>query len=148
MQISDILAPESVVCGLALSSKKVVIEKLAEMVASANPSINSGTVYDRLLERERLGSTGLGHGVAIPHGRLESCDRAIGAFLFLEEPVDFDAIDGQPVDLIFTLLVPQECNDEHLKILAQLAEKFSNESFVTELRSQTSASEIHRMLTA
>jgi PTS system nitrogen regulatory IIA component len=104
-------------------------------------------VSDRLLERERLGSTGLGRGVAIPHGRLEDCDRAIGAFLFLEKPVDFDAIDSQPVDLIFALLVPQECNDEHLMILAQLAEKFSNEAFVAELRNQASASEIHKMLT-
>jgi nitrogen PTS system EIIA component len=148
MQISDILAPESVVCGVALSSKKVVIERLAEMVAGINPSISTGTVYDRLLERERLGSTGLGRGVAIPHGRLENCEMAIGAFLFLESPVDFDAIDSQPVDLIFALLVPQECNDEHLKILAQLAEKFSNEAFVAELRSQGSAVEIHKMLTS
>ncbi len=148
MQISDILAPESVVCGLALSSKKVVIEKLAEMVESVNPSVSSSTVYDRLLERERLGSTGLGRGVAIPHGRLENCEKAIGAFMFLESPVDFDAIDNQPVDLIFALLVPQECNDAHLKILAQLAEKFSNEEFVAKLRTQASATEIHKMLTA
>ena len=94
----------------------------------------SAAVFDSLIGRERLGSTGLGHGVALPHGRVNQAEHAIGAFLKLDKGVDFDALDRQPVDLIFGLLVPDHYTDEHLKILAHLAEMFSDLTFCQRLR--------------
>lgn len=134
MKITDLITTERVVCNAQATSKKRALERLGELIASGETECSARAIFDSLIGRERLGSTGLGHGVALPHGRLSQSRRAIGAFMKLEQGVDFDAIDQQPVDLIFALLVPEHFTDEHLKILSYLAEMFSDKGFCEELR--------------
>lgn len=135
VSIQSILSPELAICGLPGSSKKKVLEEIAQRIAQQHPDINENTVFNSLIGRERLGSTGIGQGIAIPHCRLESCQKVIGALLTLEEKVPFDAIDNEPVDLLFVLIVPQEATSEHLELLSQLAEKFNDAALCQKLRS-------------
>jgi PTS system nitrogen regulatory IIA component len=146
MQISEILSAERVCCDTNGASKKAALETLAELIASGSASLTQSEVFDSLLARERLGSTGLGHGVAIPHGRLNHGNKTLGAFIRLQTPVDYDAIDKQPVDILFALLVPQESTDEHLQILSRLAEKFSDASLLDQLRSEESEDAVYSLL--
>lgn len=141
MHISDILTPERVRCDVQAGSKKRALEVLSTQIALGDPALTPRAVFDCLLARERLGSTGLGSGVAIPHGRLPHLREAIGAFLRLKEPVDFEALDNRPVDLLFGLLVPEDSTDEHLQLLSLLAEGFSRESLKEQLRSGAVSSE-------
>lgn len=134
MNIAEIIAPQRIAVDIDLASKKAVLEKLAEMLASADPTLKSKTVFESLLARERLGTTGLGAGIAIPHGRVATNASSIGAFVRTSRPVDFDAVDNAPVDLFFALCVPENANDEHLALLAVLATKFSSADFVSDLR--------------
>lgn len=134
MNLSELITPRQVTCRGDVTSKKRALELLGELVARTTEDLEQRTVFDSLLGRERLGSTGLGHGVALPHGRLAASPRAIGAVLKLDRGIDFDAIDQQPVDLLFALIVPEHFTDEHLKILAYLAEMFSNQEFCQQLR--------------
>jgi PTS system nitrogen regulatory IIA component len=129
-----LLVERRVLGGASISSKKRLLETLAELLVSAQPGLSRDAVFDRLLERERLGSTGLGHGVALPHARVTEVTDAIGAFIQIREPVDFDAIDDQPVDLAFALLVPEAANEAHLQLLSDLATLFSEESLRVRLR--------------
>lgn len=147
MNISDILSPERISCAATPASKKRVLEEVGALMLNADASLTQGEIFDSLLSRERLGSTGLGHGVAIPHGRIQSGDKTIGAFMQLREGIDFDVIDGQPVDLVFGLLVPEASTDEHLKILSQLAQMFSDKAYCEKLRHATSNEEIYTLLT-
>ena len=147
MNISDILSPDHIACAATSASKKKVLEDLSEIIAGHDTDLSPADIFDSLLTRERLGSTGIGNGVAIPHGRVANASKTVGAFLQLQEGIDFDAIDGQPVNLLFALLVPEESTDEHLKILAMLAEMFSNADFCKKLSDAGSAEEIHRLLT-
>ena len=103
---------------LDIGSKKRLLEALGEMLATSIPSLTPEAVFERLLERERLGSTGLGHGIALPHARMREVKQAVGAFAQLENGVDFDAIDDQPVDLAFALLVPEEATVSPLQLLS------------------------------
>ena len=132
--ISDILTQEQTLAGVAVSSKKKLLELLASLVAETIDSASADDVYEKLLSRERMGSTGIGHGIAIPHCRLLTCESALGFLLRLEEPIDYDAIDGRPVDLVFALVVPEESTDEHLQLLATLATNFSQSGFREALR--------------
>ncbi len=134
MIIADLITPERIVCDSEVTSKKRVIEVLSERLATGQADLTARPIFDSLINRERLGSTGLGHGVALPHGRFSQSQQAIGAFIKLRKGVDFDAIDRQPVDLVFGLLVPDHYTDEHLKILAYLAEMFSDRAFCQQLR--------------
>ena len=134
ISIQSILSPELVLCGLPGSSKKKVLEEIAQYIAQQYPDINENTIFNSLIGRERLGSTGIGQGIAIPHCRLENCQKVIGALLTLEQKVPFDAIDNEPVDLLFVLIVPQEATSEHLELLSQLAEKFNNTELCQRLR--------------
>ena len=134
MDVTDLIAPERIVCDSEVASKKRVIEVLSELLATGQSDLSARPIFDSLIGRERLGSTGLGHGVALPHGRFSQSQRAIGAFIKLKKGVDFDAIDRQPVDLVFGLLVPDHYTDEHLKILAHMAEMFSDRAFCQQLR--------------
>jgi nitrogen PTS system EIIA component len=134
MNISELLTPERVVCTDEVSSKKRALEMLSEMLAANEPELTGGEIFDSLLSRERLGSTGLGHGVAIPHGRVRGIHTAIAAMLKLEHGVDYDAPDREPVDLLFALLVPKESTDEHLQILAALARMFADPPTLARLR--------------
>jgi PTS system nitrogen regulatory IIA component len=146
MNISDILSPERISCAASPASKKRALEEIGALMLNADASLTQGEIFDSLLSRERLGSTGLGHGVAIPHGRVNSASTTIGAFLQLAQGIDFDAIDGQPVDLIFGLLVPAESTEEHLQVLAQLAKMFSDEVFCEKLRHANNSEELYNLL--
>jgi len=149
MNISDIIAPERVVCDLDASSKKRVLEKISDMiVTNTSSTMATQDIVDSLTARERLGSTGIGYGVAIPHGRVKTTDKTIAAFVQLHEGIDFDAADNQSVDLLFALLVPEESTDEHLQLLAQLAEMFSDESFRTQLRATKDQDAIYKLLSS
>lgn len=146
MQISEILSTSRICCDANGASKKAALETLASLIVSGNPSLTQTEVFDSLVARERLGSTGLGHGVAIPHGRLNHDDKTLGAFVRLKSPVDYDAIDKQPVDILFALLVPQESTNEHLQILSRLAEKFSDADLLKQLRTEKSEVAIFKLL--
>lgn len=134
LSIEAILAQDLTLCRVNASSKKRVLELIAEKVAKHYPELEDGQVFNSLIARERLGSTGIGQGIAIPHCRIDGCVRVIGALLTLSEGVDFDAIDNQPVDLLFALIVPKEATGEHLELLSQLAEKFNDRHFCDRLR--------------
>lgn len=124
-QIARLLSANNIVLDLDVTSKKRVFEK-AGLLFENNQGIASSTVFDSLFAREKLGSTGLGHGIAIPHGRIEGLKEALGAFFRLAAPVPFDSPDGKPVSLLFVLLVPEQATEQHLQILSELAERFSD----------------------
>jgi PTS system nitrogen regulatory IIA component len=137
--IDSILTLERTVKSAPASSKKKVLEYLGSFIADHIPESSADDIYERLLNRERMGSTGIGEGIAIPHCRLKQCDKTFGVLLQLEHPIDFDAIDQQPVDLIFALLVPEEATDEHLKTLSMLAQKLSQADYREALRNSPDA---------
>lgn len=147
MKLSSILTASHVVAGLSATSKKKALEELSKLLAQG-AGIAEADILNGLAAREKLGSTGLGHGVAIPHGRLAGVKSSVGAFLRLKHPVDYDAHDGQPVDLIFGLIVPAAATEEHLKHLAAIAEKFSDDAFCKNARSATSASALYDLVIA
>lgn len=134
MHISSLLDPGRIACHQTTTSKKRSLELMSQLLSGALPGFSDGELFDSLVGRERLGSTGLGHGVALPHGRLKGLDAPIGAFVTLETAVDYDAIDNQPVDLLFALLVPEQSTEEHLQILARLAAMFSDAELCRDLR--------------
>jgi len=134
MNIVDLLSPERVLSCNDIGSKKRLLEQLSELLAGSSPQLSRLEIFDALLNREKLGSTGLGKGVAIPHGRMIGIERPLCAFIRLEHPVDFDAADGKPVDLVFCLLVPLDSTEEHLQVLSTIAEIFSNPGVCTALR--------------
>ncbi|MCK0752071.1 PTS IIA-like nitrogen regulatory protein PtsN [Chromohalobacter japonicus] len=134
MILESILPPERALFGVAGGSKKRVLEFFSTFIAQNTPSLDSQEVFGRLIGRERLGSTGIGNGVAIPHARNPHCKEPIAGFLRLQEPIDFDATDGDPVDLIFVLLVPEEADDAHLSLLAQVATIMNDSAIRTKLR--------------
>ena len=146
MKLSEILSAQRVIAGAAFGSKKKVLEELSRLLAEG-AKLDSGDVFNSLIGREKLGSTGLGHGVAIPHGRVAGVSQSIGAFMRLKHAVDYDAHDGAPVDLVFGLLVPQQATEEHLKHLAAIAEMFSNEAFCTKLRETTDDKALYKLIT-
>jgi PTS system nitrogen regulatory IIA component len=135
MKLSDILSSNRIAVGVTVTSKKRALEDLSKLLALGAPAVSAQDVLSSLTAREKLGSTGLGHGVAIPHGRIPGVSTTIGAFVRLRHPVDYEAHDGRTVDLMFGLLVPQQATGEHLKHLAAIAEKFSDDAFCDALRS-------------
>lgn len=147
LQLTDIIDPERVVCGAEMASKKRALEKLSDIIAKGQPDISQPEVFECLLARERLGSTGLGKGIAIPHARLKKGQLTIAAFMKLKKGVDYDAPDSQPVDLICALLVPPESTGEHLEILAALSEMFSHPDVREKLRAATTGRELYQILT-
>ena len=145
MQIDHILTPERTFAGVQGGSKKRVLELIGKLVAQ-HTNLDPDAIYENLIARERLGSTGFGNGIAIPHCRLEDCHQAIGALLQLDGKIDFDALDGQPVDLIFVLLVPQEATEQHLQILKMLAGKLDNAELRDALRAAPDADALYRFM--
>lgn len=145
MQISDILSPSMVFSGHAGGSKKRLLQAAAAKFSEQIPELSEQQISDGLLARERLGSTGIGSGVAIPHTRMEGCTRAMGALFQLKEGIGFDAPDGRPVKLIFVLLVPAEATDEHLQILGVLAEAFSEPEYRIALIEAVDAQQLYRI---
>lgn len=134
LHIEDILSQDRTLIDVSVSSKKKLLEFLAEHIAGILDEASANEVYERLLERERMGSTGIGHGIAIPHCRLLPCNQALGILIRLDQGIDYDSIDGEPVDLVFALLVPAESTDEHLQILATLATNLSQKDYREALR--------------
>jgi PTS system nitrogen regulatory IIA component len=135
MQILDLIAPGRVVADARIPNKKRLLEQLAKLLDERGDPDTERALFDSLVKREKLGSTGLGQGVAIPHGRSPEIGRAVGAFVRLAEPIEFNAADGKPVDLVFALVVPEHFTDQHLMFLAALAEMFSDAAITARLRS-------------
>ncbi|MBV6476637.1 MAG: PTS IIA-like nitrogen regulatory protein PtsN [Rhodocyclaceae bacterium] len=142
--IAKLLSVPNIQVDLDASSKKRVFEQ-AGLLFENNQGIGRSTVFDSLFAREKLGSTGLGQGVAIPHGRIKGLKEAVGAFLRLAAPVQFDAPDGKPVNLLFVLLVPEQATEQHLQILSELAQMFSDRGFREQLAAAPDAAAIHAL---
>ena len=146
MLVKDILTPEQVVWKSDITSKKKALELASEVLSSNLTDLNSQDIFESFLTREKLGSTSLGYGVALPHGRLNKTNKTSGAFLLFDKGVDYDADDKIPVDLIFAMLVPENSTEEHLKLLAQLAEMFSNEEFRQALRNASDSTALYELI--
>jgi PTS system nitrogen regulatory IIA component len=146
MQIADLLSPEGVVAALKVQGKKQLLQELA---ARAAPLVRAPErrVYETLTERERLGTTGVGQGIAIPHGRLANLEKIVGVFVRLETPIDYDAVDKQPVDLVFMLLAPEGAGADHLKALARVSRLLRNQTACEKLRAAKSAEALYAILT-
>jgi PTS system nitrogen regulatory IIA component len=147
MEIEDILNQRCVVTSLKASSKKHALQELARK-ASAATGLQERAVLDVLLERERLGTTGVGSGIAIPHGKLPELDKLYGCFARLETPIDFDSVDNEPVDLIFLLLAPESAGADHLKALARISRVLRNATHCDKLRTAAGSDKIYSLLTA
>lgn len=147
MKLADILTSGRIATGIAVTSKKRALEEIAKLLALGTDGLAAADIVTSLANREKLGSTGLGHGVAIPHGRVAGITRSIGAFIRLKHPVDYDTHDGQPVDLVFGLLVPQHATGEHLQHLAAIAEKFSDDDFCAAVHAAKDETALHALLT-
>ena len=142
--ISQTLLPENVLLDADSTSKKRVFERVGILFES-HRQIARNLVFDSLFAREKLGSTGLGHGVAIPHGRIKGLRDAVAAFIKTAAPIPFDAPDGQPVNLIFVLLVPERATDLHLQLLGELAQMFSDKTFREQLQNCNDPAAIHQL---
>ena len=146
--LTDILTPARTVCHAPGSSKKKLFETLAEIISNDQLSLPQDEVFDQLIAREKLGSTGLGNGIAIPHCRVGNCTQPLGTLVTLAEPIEFDAPDDAPVDLLFVLLVPEEAHQQHLDILAGIARLFSDTEFCSRLRAAGDSAELFRIASA
>jgi PTS system nitrogen regulatory IIA component len=146
MEIADLISPESVVPNLRATSKKQALQELARRAAELT-GMHERTIFDVLLERERLGTTGVGNGIAIPHGKLSNLPRLYGLFARLEKPINFDSIDEQPVDLIFLLLAPESAGADHLKALARVSRLLRDKGVCEKLRGTDSAEGLYALLT-
>ncbi|MEM8562684.1 MAG: PTS sugar transporter subunit IIA [Pseudomonadota bacterium] len=131
---NDILNPARTLCQAPGISKKRLFETIARVISEDQPTLAYEEIVYHLNAREKLGSTGLGDGIAIPHCRVEGCSEPLGTLITLEQPIDFDSPDDQPVDLVFALLVPQQADQQHLDILAEMARLFSQPGFTQSLR--------------
>lgn len=134
--LNNLLTVDQVLLGLEASSKKRVFEQ-AGMMFETRLGLARSVIFDSLFAREKLGSTGLGQGVAIPHGRIKGLKHAAGAFIRLQTPVPFDSPDGRPVEILFVLLVPEQATEQHLQILSELAQLFSDRAFREKLQTET-----------
>jgi PTS system nitrogen regulatory IIA component len=145
MTITDLVAPEAILPALKVNSKKQALQELA-VRAAALTAQNERTIFEVLLQREKLGTTAVGYGVAIPHGKLPKLDRLFGMFARLERPIDFEAMDGQPVDLMFLLLAPEGAGADHLKALARVARLLRDQEIAKKLRASRDAEAIYSVL--
>ena len=143
--ISSLLTPSHVALDVEVTTKKALFEHVGNMLAG-DQGLSRGQILDSLLARERLGSTGLGQGIAIPHGRVKGLREALGAFVRLRPPIAFEAPDGRPVNLVFVLLVPERATDTHLQILSELAQMFSDRDFRTRLAQAPDALAAQRLI--
>jgi len=146
MEINEILKPEAVLSGLKVGNKKHMLQELARH-ASELTKIDERKIFETLLERERLGTTGVGNGIAIPHGKLKEIDRLHAVFARLDKPVDFAAIDEHPVDLVFLLIAPEGAGADHLKALARISRLLRDESMRKKLRGADSSDGLYLLLT-
>ena len=146
--LNEILSPERTICKAPGASKKRLFETIARVISDDQPSLVYEEVFAQLIAREKLGSTGLGQGIAIPHCRVDACPEPIGTLVTLEQAIDFDAPDDKPVDLLFALLVPGEAHQQHLDILANVARLFSQGNFCQQLRAAKDNEELFTVATS
>ena len=147
MQLGDILKPDAVKSISSCTSKKRLFHDLGEL-AETSYGLNASGVIEALMERENLGPTGVGQGIALPHARMAEAKRVFGLFLRLEKPLDFDAVDRQPVDLVFALIAPEDAGVEHLKALALVSRTLRDTAVCAKLRANQDAGTLHTILTA
>jgi len=145
MTISALLSPTSIFLDVEITSKKKLLELIANIVADRT-HLSESSIYNGLLGRERLGSTALGQGFAVPHARLDQLDNTLACFFRLKDAVNFEAPDGKPVDLVFTIIIPERATEEHLVILSSLARVFSSEDVCEAIRSAGSKDEIAQII--
>src|SRR3954471_23099990 len=141
----DLITPQSIIANLRAGSKKQALQELAKKAAELTGQ-HERAIFDVLLERERLGTTGIGHGIAIPHGKIPALDRVYGVCARLERPIDFDSIDEQPVDLVFLLLAPSDCGADHLKALAKVSRLLRDRMLCEKMRGSTGADAIFALM--
>jgi nitrogen PTS system EIIA component len=146
MHLGDFISPDSVVPSLKAKTKKQLLQELASR-AGRLTGLSERGIFDVLLQRERLGSTGLGQGIAIPHGKIAGLKGIVGIFARLAEPIDFDAVDGEPVDIVFLLLAPEGAGADHLKALARISRLLREGSAVEKLRVSRDAAALYAVLT-
>ena len=146
MQLGSILKPDAVKSISSCTSKKRLFHDLGEL-AETSYGLSATAVIDALIDRENLGPTGVGQGIALPHARMPEIDQVAGLFLRLEKPLDFDAIDRQPVDLVFALIAPENAGVDHLKALALVSRTLRDRSFCAKLRANSNANTLHTILT-
>ncbi len=146
MNISDLLAPDAVIPALKVQSKKLLLQELAAR-AALQTRLPEKRIFETLIERERLGTTGVGQGIAIPHGRMAEVSRISGVFARLEGGLDYEAVDSQPVDLVFMLLAPENAGADHLKALARVSRLLRNQAACEKLRAANTAEAIYAILT-
>ncbi len=147
MEIVDLLSPDAVIATLKAQSKKQVLQELSEH-ASRLTGLPERRIFETLVERERLGSTGMGQGIAIPHGRIAGLPRIIGFFARLDTPIAYEAVDNQPVDLVFMLLAPDGAGADHLKALARVSRLLRNQAICEKLRAAANSEVLYSLLTA
>jgi PTS system nitrogen regulatory IIA component len=147
MNIKSLLSPDCVLFQHQCASKKRLLETIASHICDLNTDLDPGNVFSALIARERLGSTGLGKGIAIPHCRIADCTQTIGVLVTLATPIYFNAIDNEPVDIIFVLVVPEDGHQDHLQTLATLAETFSDEVCLEKIRNAKDADELYNIVT-
>lgn len=143
MRMEDILTPSRCLCAFEGHSKKRLFYKVSERIAEDVPGVDADAVFNALMAREQLGSTGLGNGIAIPHCRVEGCFDVIGMLVALREPIDFDAMDDRPVDLLFFLVVPNARDDDHVRTLASVATLFNDGDFCFTLRNTSDVDDLY-----
>lgn len=146
IRLEQILTPGRSLASVPGGSKKRVLEQIANLVARDLPGLDAQDIFESLVARERLGSTGFGNGIAIPHCRLIGCKAPISAILHLDTPVDFDALDGAPVDLVFVLLVPEAATEEHLELLRQIASMLDRSEVRDRLRQARDGEALYRIV--
>ncbi len=146
MKLSNLIKIDQIQLNNSASSKKKALEAISQIITASYPEYNINNVFETLIERERLGSTGIGHGVALPHGRLPECTDTIGVFISLKNGIDYDAIDKEPVRLLFALLIPDHSTEEHLQILAKLAEFFRSSENRQKLENATSPETVYNLI--
>ncbi|WP_286784364.1 MULTISPECIES: PTS IIA-like nitrogen regulatory protein PtsN [Pseudomonas] len=146
IRLENILTPGRALVGVPGGSKKRILEQIAQLIARELPTLETQDIFESLVAREKLGSTGFGNGIAIPHCRLAGCESPISAIMHLETAVDFDAIDGAPVDLLFVLLVPQAATDEHLELLRQIASMLDRAEVRERLRAADSSEALYQVV--
>ncbi len=146
MDLSKLVRPASVRFASNMTSKKRLFQDIGEAAAQVF-GLSAAAVVDGLQERESLGPTGVGHGIALPHARLDEVDRIVGLFFRLEKPLDYDSVDRQPVDLVFALLAPKDSGVDHLKALALVSRTMRDQSVVTKLRANTDPAKLYAILT-
>jgi len=146
MDLHDLLTPDGIIASLRATNKKDALQELAA-IAAAKTGLDAREIFNTLLQRERLGSTGLGHGIAIPHVKLNALQEIVCLFARLEVPIEYESHDGQPVDLVFMLLAPEDASGDHLKALARISRLVRQPSILDDLRNASDAAALHSALT-